>query len=124
MTTNEIIKELLVYDGYTFHDTTDGVGFFTNGQDEEGFEYWYNYSERQDYLTDLNILHCVAVKVVTEMLIIMNESDDILFEMANIKDAIMKSMFDLPINGEYITLATATAEAIQFINKKTKQNGQ
>jgi hypothetical protein len=89
MTTNEIKVTLAEYDGFTHYDTA--------------------------YLTDLNILHRVAVKVVTEIRKIMDNSDYLDFDLAGVNNTIISAMFDLPINGEYIQLATATAEAIVYL---------
>jgi hypothetical protein len=123
MTNNEIIKELLVYDGYTFHDTADGVGFFTNGQDNEGFEYWYKHSERQDYLDDMNILHRLSLGIVGQLKEMYSEEDSAFdfehdMKVTDVKGSIVAAMFkDKNQDGEYIELATSLVEAIQFINQ-------
>ena len=101
MTTNEIITELIRYD-----DDDDSLLLKT-----------LNQSERMSYLTDLNILHRVAVKVVMQIKGIMDNSDYLDFDLAGVNNTIISAMFDLPINGEYITLATATAEAIVYLKK-------
>jgi hypothetical protein len=114
MTTNEIIKEIAVYDGYTFIETvTDG--YFIREEDQEGHEDIFTYIDLEEYLTDLNILHRVAVKVMHELIDSPCHDDisDLTDRCSNIHFALLK----LPINGEYITLATATAEAIVYLNK-------
>jgi hypothetical protein len=114
MTTNEIIKEIAVYDGYTFIQTvTDG--YFVREEDQEGHEDIFTFIDLEEYLTDLNILHRVAVKVVNEIRQILDNSDNLDFDLAGVNNTIISAMFDLPINGEYITLATATAEAIIYL---------
>jgi hypothetical protein len=90
MTTNEIITTLLEYDVFKHYDT--------------------------EYLTDLNILHRVAVKVMHELIDSPCHDDisDLTDRCSNIQFALIK----LPINGEYITLATATADAIVYLSKQ------
>jgi len=89
MTTNEIITTLLEYDVFKHYDT--------------------------EYLTDLNILHRVAVKVMHELIDSPCHDDisDLTDRCSNIQFALLKE----PINGEYITLATATADAIVYLKK-------
>jgi hypothetical protein len=89
MTTNEIKLTLAEYDGFKHYDT--------------------------EYLTDLNILHRVAVKVFSELIDSPCHDDisDLTDRCSNISNALTK----LPINGEYTTLATATAEAIVYLSK-------
>jgi hypothetical protein len=96
MTTNEIITELVSYDGWDIA--------------QEKHTQLFN-----NYLTDLNILHRVAVKVFDELINSQHCDDkqELMNKAYNIHSAIMK----LPINGEYITLATATAEAIVYLKK-------
>jgi hypothetical protein len=92
MTTNEIITELVSYDGWDIA--------------QEKHTQLFN-----NYLTDLNILHRVAVKVYYEFRDLCDTVDqfhDVRFNMFN-------SFYQEPINGEYITLATATAEAIIYL---------
>lgn len=65
MTNNELIKELVTYDGYTYRETvTDG--YFLKEEDQEGYEDIYTFIDLEDYLTDMNILHRISVKVVNE----------------------------------------------------------
>ena len=114
MTTNEIITELLKYDGYTFIETvTDG--YFIREEDQEGHEDIFTYIDLEEYITDLNILHRVAVKVMHELIDSPCHDDisDLTDRCSNIHFALLKE----PINGEYITLATATADAIVYLKK-------
>jgi hypothetical protein len=116
MTTNEIITELLKYDGYTFIETvTDG--YFIREEDQEGHEDIFTYIDLEEYITDLNILHRVAVKVLTQISEILDNSEDLDFDLASVNNTVCSAMFQLPINGEYITLATATADAIVYLKK-------
>jgi hypothetical protein len=111
MTKNEIIKQIAVYDGYTYIETvTDG--YFVR---EEGHEDIFTYIDLEEYITDLNILHRVAVKVMHELIDSPCHDDisDLTDRCSNIQFALLKE----PINGEYITLATATAEAILYLKK-------
>jgi hypothetical protein len=118
MTTNEIIKEIAVYDGCVF--TTDILG--TTVKKEGGISRvaldgtnLIKYPYFLNYLTDLNILHRVAVKVMHELIDSPCHDDisDLTDRCSNIQFALLKE----PINGEYITLATATAEAIVYLKK-------
>jgi hypothetical protein len=90
MTTNEIKGTLVDYDGFKHYDT--------------------------EYLTELNILHRVAVKVFSDLIDSLCHDDisDLTDRCSNISNALLQ----LPINGEYIQLATATAEAIIYLNSK------
>jgi hypothetical protein len=97
MTTNEIITELVSYDGWDIA--------------QEKHTQLFN-----NYLTDLNILHRVAVKVYNEMQSKITDSDKgIDWDASSHCNTILYALLDSPINGEYITLATATAEAIIYL---------
>jgi hypothetical protein len=124
MTTNEIIKEIAVYDGWEINDkhvsTHTEYKLVINGEFIKGC--WIANSEKittnpmlNAYLTDLNILHRVAVKVYRELIDSPCHDDisDLTDRCSNIQFALLKE----PINGEYITLATATAEAIVYLKK-------
>jgi len=111
MTTNEIIKEIAVYNGYIYFETLSNRYFH-----KEGIVYFY--SDLKHYITDLNILHRVAVKVYGEMQSKITESHKgIDWDASSHCNTILYSLLDLPINGEYITLATATTEAIVYLKK-------
>jgi hypothetical protein len=118
MTTNEIIKEIAVYDGHTF--TTDILGTTVKKEGEinrvalDGTNLT-KYPYFHSYLTELNILHRVAVKAVSEIVEILDNIENKNYYLATVKNTVCTAMFDLPINGEYITLATATAEAIIYL---------
>lgn len=114
MTTNEIIKEIAVYDGYT-HKEAETDGYFVREEYQEGYEYIFTYIDLGAYLTDLNILHRVAVKVVNEIMQYVYQAD---LNAEKLYGNILSSIWDIPNEqGEYITLATATAEAIIYLKK-------
>ena len=102
MTTNEIITELIRY-----------------GEDDDGFLLKIlNQSERMKYLTDLNILHRVAVKVYHDIMPIITDIDKgVNWDAATHTSNIHYALLGIPINGEYITLANATADAIVYLKK-------
>jgi hypothetical protein len=122
MTTNEIITELLKYDGWEIYETDQLIeyNYFKNGNRIrcchviKGNEL-KDYFMLSEYLTDLNILHRVAVKVLDEMIkkILCDPKKEPLILLAILQQSFKKP----PINGEYITLATATAEAIVYLKK-------
>ena len=89
MTKNEIKLTLAEYDVFKHYDT--------------------------EYLTDLNILHRVAVKVMHEL--IDSPCHDDISDLTDRCDNINSALVQPPINGEYITLATATADAIVYLKK-------
>jgi hypothetical protein len=120
MTTNEIIKQIAVYDGWEIHTSYSRRGYvLRNGNELIKGTYLLPKQNEMDnpilrqYLTDLNILHRVAVKVYNEfrdLCDIVDKYHDVRFNMFN-------AFYQEPINGEYITLATATAEAIIYLKK-------
>lgn len=112
MTTNEIITELLQYDGYTKDVGTHSITYISE-IDNEGYRTVISNEYAQTYLTNLNILHRVAVKVYRAL--IDSQCHDDISDITDGCSNIQFAMFSLPINGEYITLATATAEAIVYL---------
>jgi hypothetical protein len=117
MTTNEIITELLAYDGFTKDVGTHSIKYISE-IDNEGYRTVIGNEYAQAYLTDLNILHRVAVKVYSKMQSKITDSDKgIDWDASSHCNTILYALLDSPINGEYITLATATAEAIIYLKK-------
>jgi hypothetical protein len=118
MTTNEIIKEIAVYDGWEIDETR--FTYYVQCKNKDKIKYCC-VDKKLDlssnhmlhaYLTDLNILHRVAVKVYGE---IMEHVYEAYLPSQVLYNKIVYSIFKPPINGEYITLATATAEAIVYL---------
>jgi hypothetical protein len=97
MTTNEIITELVSYDGWDIA--------------QEKHTQLFN-----NYLTDLNILHRVAVKVFCDVLSCKHGT---ISEVNAICENIKHEFINVPNEqGEHIKLATATAEAIVYLSKQ------
>jgi len=115
MTTNEIITELVSYNLGTYKQKELRSSGFEKEVDANGREYWIRGEDYSAYLTDLNILHRVAVKVMHEL--IDSPCHDDISDLTDRYLNIHFTMTKLPINGEYITLATATAEAIVYLSK-------
>lgn len=119
MTTNEIIKEIAVYDGYT-HKEAETDGYFVREEYQEGYEYIFTYIDLGAYLTDLNILHRVAVKVWGKLI-----GSDI-EDRAELRKSLelIENSFMYPPNeqGEYTHFATATAEAIIYLKSIKNSN--
>lgn len=109
MTNNELIKELAVYDGYK----DIGYDTFINDVDNG---YLFTIPELNDYLTDMNILHRIAVKVVDEAKEMLHKSDDVLWDLAEVRGDVISAMFTgTNPQGEHIQLATAIVNAIRYI---------
>lgn len=105
MTTNEIITELIRYD-----DDGDSLLLKT-----------LNQSERMSYLTDLNILHRVAVKVwdsLCEMLLSSNKKKQLVRKMHHVIDYMFTSPNE---QGEHLQLAEALVNAIRYISSNKAQ---
>lgn len=121
MTNNELIKELVVYDGYTYIKTvTDGY-FVIENYENGGKEFIFTFIDLEEYITDMNILHRLAVKVRKEMLYYADkyfkETELIDFDLFTRKNNIDKAMFTSPNEqGEHINLATALVNAIRYIS--------
>lgn len=102
-----------------------GDGVFAIEKKLKGNEDICHFTDLEDYLTDLNIPHRVAVKVYGEMQSkITDNYKGIDWDASSHCNTILYALLDLPINGEYITLATATAEAIVYLNLKRETNPQ
>lgn len=115
MTNNELIKELVVYDGYK----DIGYDTYTNGKNS-GF--LMTIPELYPYLTDMNILHRIAVKVVANISDILDNSEDLDFNLAELNNKIVIAIFcDPNSQGEHIQLATAIVNAIRYISANKAQ---
>lgn len=117
MTNNELIKELVVYDGYK----DIGYDTYTNGKNS-GF--LMTIPELYPYLTDMNILHRIAVKVTVQLKeMYSDDSHDTSFDfehdmkVTEVKGNVISSMFTSPNpQGEHLQLATAIVNAIRYIS--------
>ena len=117
MTNNELIKELVVYDGYK----DIGYNTFINDVDN-GF--LFTIPELNEYLTDMNILHRLAVKVISQLKeMYSDDSHDTSFDfehdmkVTEVKGSVFSAMFTLPNDkGEHLQLATALVNAIRYIS--------
>jgi hypothetical protein len=118
MTKNEIITELLTYDGWEIEplnhliyyqkiESAICVSSCSTTKDEQ----FTNSKILGAYITDLNILHRVAVKVYNEFRVLSDMPKD----FHDVRFKLYYSLLQPPINGEYIQLATATAEAIVYL---------
>lgn len=120
MTNNELITELLKYDGWVFKKEGKLINIdkYINGKLFKCSHAWVDdeLSLNQTfyaYLTDMNILHMLAVKVFGDVVdsdLDVSYINDICF---NIRNAIMCSPNE---QGEHIQLATALVNAIRYIS--------
>ena len=118
MTNNELIKELAVYDGCTYFNlgATSTQGGFSKA-DTTGYVEYFNYNMLWDYLTDMNILHRIAVNVVNSIRETLDSSDDLDFNLAECNNKIISAMFTSPNpQGEHLQLAEAIVNAIRYIS--------
>lgn len=100
MTNNELITELVNYDGWDITHEIHKPLFNT-------------------YLTDMNILHRIAVKVVREVFSLNVDNDDYTKDMdiREVKSWIDMSMYNYPNDkGEHLQLAEAIVNAIRYIS--------
>lgn len=118
MANNELIKELVTCDGYIYFETSSVRYFHKEGLIS-------HYSDLRAYLTDMNLLHPIAVKVWDSLGLLKTGND--YYKDKDIREVagwINKGMFTSPNEqGEHVQLATALVEAIRFINKQ-KNSGQ
>lgn len=118
MTNNELITELLKYDGFT-KDIGNHSITYTSEIDSEGYRTVIGNEYAQTYLTDMNILHRIAVKLVRELFALNVDNDDYTKDMdiREVKSWIDMSMYNNPNSqGEHIQLAEAIVNAIRYIS--------
>lgn len=112
MTKQELIKELVTYDGYK----DIGYNTFINDVDN-GF--LFTIPELNDYLTDMNILHRISIKVVRELFSLNVDNDDFTKDMdiKEVKSWIDMSMYNYPNDkDEHLQLAEAIVNAIRYLS--------
>ena len=115
MTNNELITELVTYDGYKYIADNTFINDVDNG-------FLFTVAELNEYLTDMNILHRMAVKVVNEAKEMLHKSDDVLWDLAEVRGDVISAMFTLPNpQGEHIQLAEAIVNAIRYISANKAQ---
>lgn len=111
MTNNELIKELVTYDGYKDIGNNTFINDVDNG-------FLFTISELNEYLIDMNILHRLAVKVKTTIRELLDKSDDTDWELASCATDIIDGMFTSPNpQGEHLQLAEALVNAIRYISE-------
>lgn len=121
MTNNEIITELLKYDGFTKQIGTHAITYIS-GIDSEGYRTVIGNEFAQTYLTDMNILHRLAVKLVANISGMLENIDSLDFALAELNSRIVTTIFcDPNEQGEHIQLATALVNAIRYISANKAQ---
>ena len=112
MTNNELITELVTYDGYKDIGNNTFINDVDNG-------YLFTIPELNEYLTDMNILHRIAVKVVRELFSLNSDTDDFYrdMEIGDVREQITRTFLIEPNEqGEHIQLAEAIVNAIRYIS--------
>jgi len=105
MTNNELITELLKYDGWGITETNTVTRYrlFVGYELIKGC-HLCNHLELSTepmlhaYLTDMNIIHRIAVKVVRELFTTISDTDDFNegMEMQDVKEGIYRGIFSPP----------------------------
>ena len=129
MTNNELITELLKYDGWEITPSGKNIKIDKHINDKflKGAWVWDGEALSQTdmlhaYLTDMNILHRIAVKVVANISGILDNSEDLDFNLAELNNKIVTAIFcDPNEQGEHINLATALVNAIRYISSNKAQ---
>ena len=81
-----------------------------------------DFDNSNTYLTDMNILHRLAVKVTDGITETIDNSDDLLWDLSKHKSNIISAMFTRPNEqGEHIQLATAIVNAIRYLSANKAQ---
>jgi hypothetical protein len=131
MTNNELITELLKYDGWVFTPNASNIKieYIVNGKFIKGT--WVGVDESLSqtdmlyaYITDMNILHRIAVKVVSQLReMYSDDSHDTSFDfehdmkVTEVKSSVVSAMFTIPNDkGEHLQLAEAIVNAIRYIS--------
>jgi len=121
MTTEQIemTRVIAEYDGWKYHDKSDVYrpnGYWTLA------EIWAGWWVLEDmaYLTEMNWLHPVAMKVMGELEIIINigKDADSFVDANSIRRNMIIMCYRKPINGQYIDLFTAVYNGIVFLNEQ------
>lgn len=126
MTNNELITELLKYDGWVITETSTSTRYrLFNGEEIEKGCYLSKYEDLSTrdmlhaYITDMNILHRIAVKVTKELFALNSDKDDFYIDMEilEVREKISNAfLIDPNEQGEHINLATALVNAIRYIS--------
>jgi hypothetical protein len=133
MTNNELITELLKYDGWEIDENR--FDFYTAYSHSIFIKYCcvekrLNLSTQHflhAYLTDMNILHRIAVKVVSQLKeMYSDDSHDTSFDfehdmkVTEVKSSVVSAMFtSTNEQGEHLQLAEAIVNAIKYIQNGT-----
>lgn len=114
MTNNELITGLVTYDGYTYKKTvTDGY-FVIDNYENGGKEFIFTFIDLEEYLTDMNILHRIAVKVFCDVLDCKNGT---ISDVNAICESIKHEFINIPNpKGEHLQLAEALVNAIRYLS--------
>lgn len=124
MTNNELITELLNYDGWDIEPLNTMILFqkiesaiCVKSCSVTKDENMTNSGILRPYLTDMNIMHRIAVKVVNSIRETLDSSDDLDFDLAQCNNKIVTAMFcDPNEQGEHLQLAEAIVNAIRYIS--------
>jgi len=120
MTHNELIIDLLKYDEFDYKiDELGNYSFNIASKDTREYDCWFEPMGMNYYLTDMNILHRLAVKVVRKLFTLNVDNDDYTKDMdiREVKSWIDMSMYNYPNDkGEHIQLAEALVNAIRYIS--------
>ncbi len=121
----EQIRIIAEYDGWVFHPNATNGGknntFIKTCGD--GSNVWATIENFKKYLTSLDWLHPVAMKVLDELEDIQYSSrgdSQIQGKIAVILSGIREKCFIKPINGEYVDLLDKVTEAIEYLSSNKK----
>ena len=108
------IETIAIYDGWEEDCILEpGSTMLWRHKERDGFR-WF---KDMPYLTSLDWLHPVAMKVLHDAVLIAK------FDDISLMKKIIRACSCAPINGEYISLFNAVYEGIVFLNEqKSKQN--
>lgn len=120
MTNNELIKELVIYDGWVVTTSYSRRGYvLRNGNEIIKGTYLLAKQNETDnpilipYITDMNILHRIAVKVWDSFKCMPDDVPN----FHDLRSNIYVAMFTSPNEqGEHLQLAEALVNAIRYIS--------